>query len=445
MKIAIKRIDIEDNPANEVTSYKVFRPRKVRGADGTLMFHEDGIFSERIFGKYGHCNCETNPLTKPGICPVCGCRVISKKVTPDYYIKIDELDVPFITIDYAPYTKLTKTLKGLMNYEGFLYDGVYHKFDLDKMNPMDYDDQDKILIGRDAVIALGVDPDWYDSQVTHKIYVPHPSFRQITTVGKKHYLGSLNTALIKILKKKHQLKQYLTEYALPNKFFELNAKRELILEINLVYDELFNMLAKRKKSIISREVRGQSLTGAVRGVLTNNFGLDEDTVILGKYFIKTLYPELYAKYTPKALDEHGQETDRFMTDKTDIKALNEELKNKSYYVLVNRPPTIGEKSIIAMHPVFSEKDSEKYVIQMNPISFDGLAADTDGDCVLVIALYTTDACKEAEALLPSKNYIGGANDEIRNGLPEDFVYVMLQSYLRDDSKSIEDIINGGAE
>ena len=49
--IVIKRIRIEDNPANEVTSDKVFKPRKIRDANGNLLFDENGIFSEKIFGK----------------------------------------------------------------------------------------------------------------------------------------------------------------------------------------------------------------------------------------------------------------------------------------------------------------------------------------------------------------------------------------------------------
>jgi hypothetical protein len=76
-----------------------------------------------------------------------------------------------------------------------------------------------------------------------------------------------------------------------------------------------------------------------------------------------------------------------------------------------------------MRPRFSKIDAEKYVIQANPIIYDGLAADVDGDTLNVIALYTKEACEEAQKLLPSKNYIEGSNETIRNKLPEDFEYV----------------------
>ena len=60
---------------------------------------------------------------------------------------------------------------------------------------------------------------------------------------------------------------------------------------------------------------------------------------------------------------------------------------------------------------------------MNPIVFDGLAADTDGDVFLVCALYDKKSMKEAELILPSNSYINYANGTIRNKIIEDFMYV----------------------
>lgn len=62
-------------------------------------------------------------------------------------------------------------------------------------------------------------------------------------------------------------------------------------------------------------------------------------------------------------------------------------------------------------------------IAMNPISMDGLAADTDGDCLLVIALYSDSANKEAyDYMLPSSSYMNYANSTIRNHIIEDFFF-----------------------
>ena len=72
---------------------------------------------------------------------------------------------------------------------------------------------------------------------------------------------------------------------------------------------------------------------------------------------------------------------------------------------------------------FSEKDSDMFVIQANPIVYDGLEADVDGDSLNVIALYSKEACEEARKLLPSVNYVEGSNSSIRNGILEEFKYV----------------------
>ena len=127
--------------------------------------------------------------------------------------------------------------------------------------------------------------------------------------------------------------------------------------------------------------------------------------------LPTLYPKFYKEYT----DEE--------TGVTDIDAINKRLRDENYLVLFNRQPTIGQKSIIAMRPIFSKLKSERFVIQANPIVYDGLAADVDGDALNVIALYSKAACAEAEKLLASRNYIEGSNGGIRNKILEELEYV----------------------
>lgn len=410
MKITIKKINIPDNPTNEVTHSDPFGRRKIN-KKGELVFHPDGIFSDRIFGKFSKCKC--GELTKPGICEKCGTRVISKKSMPDFYIKFPNIDIPAVSIDYGPYLKQKKQIDGIMYYKGFVYEGKYYDNDLLKLDLTTFD-MDKVLIGKDAILALGIDEEWYNSQVSDKIYVPHPSMRKITRSGDKIFLGEMNTALLAILNSKRLITEANKDRE-RDIFTDLSEKQLLMEEISNFYSEMFKILASNHRSIIKREVRAQTITGAARGVLTNNPSLDEDIIVLGKYFIPILYPSFVEPFT----DEEG---------KMDIKALNQYLIDNKYRVLVNRPPTIGEKSFMGFIPEFSELDAEKYVIQMNSITFDGFAADTDGDCVLVIALYTKAACEEADEILPSKNYIGGADGKVRNKIVEDYMYTMKKSY-----------------
>ena len=401
LRATIKPVHIIENPMNQVTSEKLFQARKIKDGDRYL-FHEDGIFSEKIFGKFGKCYC--GEQTKPGICPKCNCRVLNKRNIPNFYIKFN-FDLPNRVINYGAYDKTM--VDNLLNSRGFLYEGEYVEFDL-KADFSKYDEK-KILIGKDALMSIGVSESWYNENVHRYISIPHTSFRQITFQGDKYFIGNLNTIYINMLRQNNRYES-LQKNSKLTIFNEINLRFIVCRELDKLYHELFQILAKNKRNIIDAELKGQPETGMIRAVMTNNFGLDEDTLKIGYYFIPTLYPRLFAKYT----DESGE---------TDIDGINKELAEEEYYVLFNRQPTIGAKSIIGMKPVFSDKESEMFVIQANPIVYDGLAADVDGDSLNVIALYSREACEEAKKLLASNNYIEGSNSSIRNGILEEFEYV----------------------
>lgn len=405
LRATIKPVHIVENPMNQVTSEKLFQARKIKDGDRYL-FHEDGIFSEKIFGKFGKCVC--GEQTKPGICPKCNCRVLNKRNIPNFYIKFN-FDLPNRVINYGAYDKVM--VDNLLNSRGFLYEGEYVEFDL-KIDFSKYDEK-KILIGKDALMSIGVSEAWYNENVHRLISIPHTSYRQITFQGDKYFIGNLNTIYINMLRQNNRYEN-LKKNSKLTIFNEINLRYIVCKELDKLYHELFQILAKNKRNVIDAELKGQPETGMIRAVMTNNFGLEEDTLKIGYYFIPTLYPRLFAKYTDPE------------TGETDIDGLNKELADEEYYVLFNRQPTIGAKSIIGMKPVFSDEESEMFVIQANPIVYDGLAADVDGDSLNVIALYSKAACEEAKKLLASNNYIEGSNSSIRNGILEEFEYVATQ-------------------
>ncbi len=415
MKITIEPINIIEDPANQVTSDKIFPKRKIKDKDGNYLFHEEGIFSEKIFGKFGHCKC--GKLKKPGYCESCKCRVLNKRKMPDFFIKFG-FDLPNRVIKYGKYNKTL--LNNLLYYRGFMYEGKYIEFDL-KADLSVYDTK-KILFGKDAILSLGIPEEWYNSATHRLISIPHTSFRKITFQNGEHYLGPLNTTYIDMIKQ-NLLYEDLKELSKLDIKNELNIRYKICKSLEELYKQLFQILAKNKRNVIDNELRGQPETGMIRAVMTNNFSLDEDTVLIGSYFIETLYPKIFRE---NLIDSEGNPVnldDCPIDYKPNIAEINKILKKEDYVVLFNRQPTIGAKSIIAMRPVFSEKDSEKFVIQANPIVYDGLAADVDGDSLNVIALYSKEACEEAKKLFPSVNYLEGSNGSIRNGILEEFRYV----------------------
>ena len=146
MRITVKPVTIVEDPANEVTSEKVFQARKIREGDRYL-YHKEGIFSEKIFGKFGKCYC--GERTKPGYCKSCGCRVLSKRNVPNFYIKFG-FDLPNRVINYGTYDK--QLFSNLLECKGFLYEGEYVEFDL-KQDLSKYDES-KVLFGKDAIMSF---------------------------------------------------------------------------------------------------------------------------------------------------------------------------------------------------------------------------------------------------------------------------------------------------
>ena len=433
MKMTITPIKIIEDPANEVKSDKIFPNRKVKDKDGNYIFHEEGIFSEKIFGKFGHCRC--GALRKPGYCEECECRVLNKRKMPDFYVKFN-FDLPNRVIDYGKYNKTL--FKNLLYYRGFVYEGKYVEFDL--KNDMSIYEQDKILFGKDAIMSLVPIDDtnettlakstadrqaleeWYENSVYRLISIPHTSHRKITFQNDNYFIGDLNELYIDMIRLNNKYERLKNNSKL-NALNELNVRFSTCSDLEDLYNQLFQILAKNKRNVIDNELRGQPETGMIRAVMTNNFSLDEDVILIGKYFIETLYPKFYRE---NLLDEDGNKVDPKnipLNAHPDIKAINKILEDEKYLVLFNRQPTIGAKSIMAMIPEFSEKDSEMFVIQANPIVYDGLAADVDGDSLNVIALYSKEACEEARKLLPNVNYIEGSSSSIRNGILEEFKYV----------------------
>ena len=182
-----------------------------------------------------------------------------------------------------------------------------------------------------------------------------------------------------------------------------------------------------KRSKVQLELKGHPVDGMCRAVITNNFSLDEDVVLIGSYFIKYLYPNLYNKYTVLGI--------------TDIDAVNSELLEGEYYCLLNRMPTIGAGSTIGMIPQFSDKDKDRYVFQLNPIIMEGLSGDFDGDSLSIVALYTREACAEAKQLLASKNYRTNIDGSIINGIFEDLMYSLERMSERGETQELRRIVN----
>lgn len=423
MKIKISNFHLQENHLNEVTSSKIFKPRRSKDKYGNWRFHDEGIFSRKIFGRLYKCGCGEN--TEVGTwCSKCGDRVVSKDRMPDFYIDCGVVS-PFKHTDYTPFGKNAKSIKNILEYRAFVYEDEVVDFDLSVLNIEEYSDMSKMCIGIEAAKQIDdrVTDEWIARNTSKNIPVPHPIYRPIIERNSKDYvLGKMNQILVSLLEKRSNILSF-KEAGEEDKFQELTLSSLLYSKYMEAIDSIFDVLLNGKKSIMKQEVLAQPISSALRAIITNNDSLDEDTILIGYELVPTLFPDLHKKH------------------KDDYDTLNEVLREGDYKVLANRPPTIGEKSIVALKPVINTKHSSRFVVSTNSVIFDGMAADTDGDAFLVISLYSKEANEEAESILPSKNYIGGSNGNIRNKMPEDFVYAMSQIYknkpeIRDRIKAV---------
>lgn len=438
MKFTITPHKIVKDPRNQVTSPNILKKNQRRVSDH-YAFDENGLFSRKIFGRIGKCECgddfDPNNLDKDNICKICGCRVVSLDDMPDFFIDLG-VKLPKLYCDWGKY----KDVKQVLTYESFVYeDPETHKYSivLDQGDGLDMHEfnENYIHIGLDAARLIHPDIDeWADKYMTDYISVPHTIYRPNVRMDNKSVTFSqVNKLLVEVLQNLNNIKQYTSifddlEDSSIN-YYMLSFYNEVYKAYNASMLEIFRLFSEGKSSFVGSDMRAHRVTGAIKGTVVNRYDIDEDIVLIGDTFIQTLYPYLYQKY------------------KGDMKAINDHLIDNEERVLINRPPTICHLSIVGMKPRVascyklgtftdhaigkheqSEYDEENdtlgiRTIGINPIIQDGLAGDYDGDTYLLIALYSKKAKLEADTMLPSKNFMNYANGNIRNGIIEDVEYI----------------------
>ena len=449
MDISIRTNKIVKDPRNRVTSNLIYQ-RGSRRDLGNIKFDDDGIFSNKIFGNFNSCICGKNKEIDT-VCEECGCRVIDKDNMPDFYI---DLTIPVATFfaDFSVFQNEDE-IRSLISYNSFVYD--------DKIVPFTPDidinmyENDRIHIGIDALKEMNVPDSWIDKNTTDYISISHPAFRPLihNKLDSSPLITDINQVYMDLLSTINKFTSYNIQYF--PKLFNC-VKGYYITELyNKVIDKIFYELAESRNSVVKNQMQGHPISGAIRAVVINRFDIDEDIILIGDTLIETLYPYIYKQYNG------------------DMYKINEYLINSNARVIINRPPSICHLSIIAMKPRVASvyplgktantdncvktnidfceeyysninKDNSNinfgdaevnnqineygYAIDTigvrcvatNPVVMDGLAGDYDGDVLLVSALYSDEAKKEADLMLPSNSYMNFPNGTIRNHIIEDF-------------------------
>lgn len=432
MKFTITPHRIKKDPQNQVTSPNIFKKNQRRVSDH-YAFDENGLFSRKIFGRIGKCECGS--LAEPGYCDICGCRVVDINNMPDFYIDLG-VKLPKLYCDWGKY----KDVRDVLTYESFVYiNPETEKYEIvkDEGDGLDIGQYDEanIRIGLDAARLIHPDIDeWADKYMIDYISIPHTIYRPNVKMDNKSVnFSKVNKLLVEVLQNLDNIKQYTSVFENIEdeslNYYMLSFYNEVYKAYHESMLEIFRLFSDGKSSFVGSDMRAHRVTGAIKGTVVNRYDIDEDVVLIGDTFIQTLYPYLYRKFDG------------------DMEKINDYFIDNEERVLVNRPPTICHLSIIGMKPRVascyklgtfsdyavgkhskSEYDDENdtlgiRTIGLNPIIQDGLAGDYDGDTYLVIALYSKKAKLEADTMLPSKNFMNYANGNIRNGIIEDVEYI----------------------
>lgn len=452
LKIDISKFRINKKPENEVSEWTPFSSRRVfKDATKTeFVFNEDGPYSERIFGRIGKCKCKTFPRTKPGMCNVCGAKIVDRGNIPDYYIHCP-IRIPFQGTRYEDLSdkkKEIEDIKNIMEFKalyvstGFIeYDGTSEK----NYTPTEEDEKPGgIVFGEEALIRyckendIYLPDDWYEDNTIEDICIPHPLYRPIIkTFGSKtsYKIDPITESLQEMLKASEKMGIYSNLESSKDGIIIDNQWLKYI-NSRLYYDEyikyknnIIGLMFGNKNNIRKLEIIAQKISGAVRGVLNNRYGIPEDEIRIPPVFVRTLWPHLYKMYNG------------------DMHKIDEHLRNEELYVMLNRQPTIGQKSIYCMKPRIEFDEDYKYVIGIDPILFDGIAGDVDGDVIFLAAVYSDAANREIKVLLPSVNYRSAESGKVRNKIPEDMMYVMDRIYLenKEEKKILMEMFGGNGE
>lgn len=431
MQFEVKTYKPIIDPKNEVRTEKIFKPY-AKHVDGQMEYHPEGIFSPRIFGNIGECKC--GALTHDGFCDICQTRVVDEQNLPNFYFDL-HCNVPYLYTDYSAYPLaqplLTYQAAMIVNDEGE-YRVVY------SLDDTEIADNELVKIGAEAMLLIYPDSEeWIKRNTTSLLYIPHPKFRPLVRGDNdKLVLGDINNSILAVIEQVNFIADFKEVVNTA-----VNQKRwtsVLLTYYATLYDAykkyvstIAKILFEGKNSFFTKNVRGHRITNAIKGVAINRYDLDEDIVLIGDTFIRTLYPWLYKKY-----NGNMSEINRHFVENKEV-------------VLVNRPPTISVLSfqafyprVASCYPIGTVKDggythrnseigeepvtgTDTYGIRtigVNPIVMDGFAGDFDGDQLFIISLFSDEAKKEAYTMLPSQNYRDWANGTIRNKIPEEISY-----------------------
>jgi len=440
MRIEFQNVDETCKSLPEVTSNKLYLRRD---------FHEEGLFSQKIFGPVKNYTCACGIYmgrsNKGQICKICGVEITHSSERRKRYAKIR---LPLRVMNPIMYYLVCKigriTLKDvidkLMYSETIL--GTYWNTETKKFTMVDEEKLAELPEGITLYSGLkGIydiiinrakerkddEEDWqfvYDNM--DKFYMGYvivcpPAFRPISKTKDVQKRDQLNDYILTILNFALTKNDELLESDQDTKILAVNTRnlQRFIFELyNFILDKF-----SKKTGIIRDSILGKRNDFSGRAVITPDPPLKIDECRVPYIMLLELYKleianHLHAKRKFKTYDMALSHIDDCIK-KEDFALWNAVCKvctGKS--VTLNRQPTLHRMGVLGFK-IFPNKE---FVIQIPPMACEPFNADFDGDQMAIYRSLSKAAEKECiEKLTLSNNLISPSTGDLIIGVNQDIV------------------------
>lgn len=423
----------------EVTSVKTMGKRK---------FHDQGLFSESIFGLVEnytcHCGIYHGPSKSGEKCQQCKLEITNSDERRKRFAHI-KLPIPVVNpIMYDLLVSLGgKALKNslndlMRNEKSVLYkmDGKIFVTCTPEIVPKGvsvFEKAEAILqlveSSADELISEGVN-EWtiiknnIGSLMIDKILVLPPDLRPTTKLEgeqNKQLMDQINRYYVQILTKKEVMKQ-TTININHNKDLYYTYFRQLQMVVNELYIHILEKLSK-KEGLIRGNILGKRIDFSGRAVIVPDPTINIDECVLP--YIMVL--EIFKLQVAKRLIELGQckllnkaiNLVEYCIDKNSPELFEiAEYITKDEVCILNRQPSLHRLGMLG----FKIKISMDNIIKVPPLICSPYNADFDGDQMAVYVPITPEAKKEViDKMFVTRNFFSPSNEKLTTTPNQDVI------------------------
>ncbi len=409
-------------------------------------FHQDGLFSEQIFGPLNNYTCQCGiyhgTSRSGGTCKDCGIDIVNSDERRRRFAKII-LPIPVVNpIFYDLVTDIAgKQFKDALNDlikkdKSVLYiEDDEFVVTIEENVPEGVDTFEgleaiyKLVSGLSKVLSEEGLTDWeliddnLDKLFLKEVAVLPPDLRPASKGAdkKSRYVDQINRFYVQILTKKEIMEDTIININKDKKLF-YNYFRQLQNDVNELYNHIIKKMSK-KEGLIRGNILGKRIDFSGRAVIIPDPTINLDECVLPYLMFLELFKIKIAKKLIEierfnSLNESIDYIDICIEfNISDLFNICEEL-SKGEVCLLNRQPSLHRLSLLGFKILISLDN----VIKIHPLACPPFNADFDGDQMAVYIPISEEAKQEIiNRFLITKNFTNPANASLSTTPSQDVI------------------------